>query len=304
MQKKIGLTTFGHRWLAVVLFVSTAACAPGSAKVDPPVRLEHAPGAAAGLPPLTYWTDRVSGPDPVVFHVLRVDLGNRNLEVVSMIADDPDGAGPAEATLTDPRELAQRERALAAVNANGFAGLPDAAGKRDEHWRDNLPVDIRGVAVHAGRWRSRPENDSMISVSFGIVRGGKPFIGPIRGEDRDIVEAVNAWSFDLIDRGKPMPQPGGDRHPRTALGLDRSRRWLYLVVVDGRQPGYSVGMTGRELADLMTRIGADRALNLDGGGSSVLLVAAQGDRIDIVNRPSGGQPRPVPVLLGVRRRRE
>ncbi len=308
MRKRIQLTIFVRRLLAPAVLVLAGACvhaspgAPGLEKVERPVRLEHAPEPAASHPPLIYWTDHVSGPEPVVFHILRVDLRDRRLEVISMIADDPDGLGPAEAALTEPRELAKREHALAAVNANGFAGLSDAAGKRDERWRDNLPVDIRGVAVHQGTWRSRPEDGSLINVAFGIERGGKPFIGPIGSEDRSIVEAVNAWSFDLLDRGNPIPAPGGDRHPRTAVGLDRSRRWLYLVVVDGRQPGYSVGMTARELADLMMRIGADRALNLDGGGSSVLLVAARGDTLDIVNRPSGGQPRPVPVLLGVRRK--
>jgi exopolysaccharide biosynthesis protein len=61
-------------------------------------------------------------------------------------------------------------------------------------------------------------------------------------------------------------------------------------------------MTAHELAELMVRLGADRAINLDGGGSSIMLVAdAEGD-LEIVNRPSGGQPRPIPVLLGVRRR--
>lgn len=307
MRTTMRLTTFGHRVITVAVLASTAACvhvAPAAhcgASLDRPVRFDQAPGAAAGLPPVIYWTDRVSGPDPVVFHVLRLDLRDRHFEVVSLIADDPDGAGPAEAALTDPRVLAQREGALAAVNANGFAGLPDAAGTRDERWRDNLRVDIRGAAIHQGAWRSRPEDGSVIDVTFGIARDGKPVIGPIRGDNRTIVEAVNAWSFDLLDRGNPIPQPGGARHPRTAVGFDRSRRWLYFVVVDGRQPDYSVGMTARELADLMTRIGADRALNLDGGGSSVLLVAAQRDRLEVVNRPSGGRPRPVPVLLAIRR---
>ncbi len=299
-----------HRLLLAAVLVPVVACVhvgPATRRDPPaagfPVRLEEAPAPGRAVAPVIYWTQRTGGSEPVAFHVLRVDLRDAHVEVVSMIADDPDGSGPAEAALTNPRELALREHALAAVNANGFAGLPDASGKRDERWRESLAVDVRGTAVHDGAWRSRPEKDSVPNLSFAITRKGKPFIGPIAGERSDILEAVNAWSFDLVERGNPVPAPGGARHPRTAVGFDRSRRWLYLVVVDGRQADYSVGMTARELADLMVREGADRAVNLDGGGSSVLLVATPDGALDIVNRPSGGQPRPVPVLLGIRRRK-
>jgi hypothetical protein len=272
-------------------------------EVDRPVRLDDAPRTSGDFElPLVYWSEHRHAPQPMAIHVLRVDLRSTALEVVSMIADDPDGEGPAEAALTNPRELARREHALAAVNANAFAGLPDATGKRDERWRENLPVDICGLAVHEGVWRSRAQNDSVINLSFGFDRSRKPLFGPASDPRKGIAEAVNAWSYDLVVDRNPIPPPGGDRHPRTAAGVDKSRRWLYLVVVDGRQPDYSVGMTARELAELLAQLGADRAINLDGGGSSVLLVAGQDDTLDIVNRPSGGQPRPVPVLLGVRRR--
>ena len=81
------------------------------------------------------------------------------------------------------------------------------------------------------------------------------------------------------------------RHPRTALGWAPDGR-LLLVVVDGRQPGYSAGMTLRELARTMRALGATDALNLDGGGSSTLVAvgdsagAPGGRAARIVNRPS------------------
>jgi hypothetical protein len=299
----------GRLLLAGVL-LAAAGCAHvgrpaegGLAAIDGPVRLDHAPRTSAELTlPLISWTERRSGGEPEAIHVLRVDLQDADLEVVTMIADDPDGDGPAEAALTDPRELAQRDHALAAVNANAFAGLPDAEGKRDERWRAGLPVDIRGMAVHRGVWRSGAHDDSVVHLGFGFDRGGTPFMGRVPDDSGQVAEAVNAWWYDLVDHGKAIPEPGGERHPRTAIGLDPSRRWLYLVVVDGRQPDYSVGMTARELAELMAQLGAHDALNLDGGGSSVLLIAGADAELDIVNRPSGGEPRPVPVLLGVRHR--
>lgn len=81
------------------------------------------------------------------------------------------------------------------------------------------------------------------------------------------------------------------RHPRTAIGYSQDEQVLFLIVVDGRQPGYSVGMSLRELAEFMrTRLAefshakanAYQALNFDGGGSTTMVIGNQ-----VVNRPSG-----------------
>ncbi|MDO4697951.1 MAG: phosphodiester glycosidase family protein [Pasteurellaceae bacterium] len=64
------------------------------------------------------------------------------------------------------------------------------------------------------------------------------------------------------------------KHPRTMVGLDNKRQWLYLVVVEGRQLNYR-GMTMDELAELATQIGLTQAVNLDGGGSSTMVVNQQ-----------------------------
>ena len=58
--------------------------------------------------------------------------------------------------------------------------------------------------------------------------------------------------------------------PRTAFGLSADGRWLYGVVVDGRQPGYSEGADGDDLVRIMKAAGAADAINMDGGGSSTL----------------------------------
>lgn len=92
--------------------------------------------------------------------------------------------------------------------------------------------------------------------------------------------------------------PGGsfssDRHPRTAVGLNQDSTKIYFVVVDGRQTGYSVGMSLYELADYMLEWGVYQAINLDGGGSSSMVV-----RNAIVNSPSdaSGERRVANALL-------
>jgi hypothetical protein len=71
-----------------------------------------------------------------------------------------------------------------------------------------------------------------------------------------------------------------DRHPRTAIARLKSGK-LLLVTVDGRQPEISVGMSLTELARLLLEFEADEAINLDGGGSTAMVVKDK-----LVNKPS------------------
>jgi len=75
-----------------------------------------------------------------------------------------------------------------------------------------------------------------------------------------------------------------DRHPRTALGFDQRGEKLFFFVVDGRQEGYSVGMSLYELTEYMLEWKVYQAINLDGGGSSTMVIRNQ-----VVNRPSDEQ---------------
>ncbi|MFQ5921560.1 MAG: phosphodiester glycosidase family protein [Anaerolineales bacterium] len=77
------------------------------------------------------------------------------------------------------------------------------------------------------------------------------------------------------------------RHPRTAVCLNDE--YIFFVVVDGRQPGYSIGMTSDELGRFCRdRLDANWGINQDGGGSSAMWLDGE-----IVNLPSDGQERPV-----------
>ena len=87
------------------------------------------------------------------------------------------------------------------------------------------------------------------------------------------------------------------RHPRTLIGIDRNGM-LWLVAIDGRQPDYSMGMTFKELLTLCARLELTNALNLDGGGSTTMVVGGV-----IVNKPSDAiGPRPVSDAIVVRPR--
>lgn len=109
-------------------------------------------------------------------------------------------------------------------------------------------------------------------------------------------EAVGG-STVLVRDGRVLPDPKGTdpRHPRTAFGYNS--REIFLVTVDGRQTGWSVGMRMGELASLMAELGCTDAVNLDGGGSTTAWV-----RGEVMNRPSDGGQRRIADSLLVRSR--
>ena len=80
----------------------------------------------------------------------------------------------------------------------------------------------------------------------------------------------------IMKNGEPtlVRKPGRkpELAPRTALGLSADGRWLYALVVDGRQKGYSDGADMEDLIAVMKAAGATDAINMDGGGSSTLVI--------------------------------
>jgi hypothetical protein len=103
----------------------------------------------------------------------------------------------------------------------------------------------------------------------------------------------------LVRNGTPVysaneaftPSQIAPRNPRTAVGQTAGGSILF-VTTDGRQPGYSVGMTNFELAQTLVRLGVVRGMALDSGGSTTL--AFDGT---VLNRPSGRRERPVADAL-------
>ena len=98
-----------------------------------------------------------------------------------------------------------------------------------------------------------------------------------------VTQAVGGGVILLKNGELPFAPGTGDkaRHPRTTIGFNDDE--IMLMTVDGRQPGWSIGMRYEDLAVFMKEWGMKEALNLDGGGSTTAIVR------DIVeNRPSDG----------------
>ncbi|MFB7636477.1 phosphodiester glycosidase family protein [Streptomyces sp. NPDC056149] len=86
---------------------------------------------------------------------------------------------------------------------------------------------------------------------------------------------------------------------RTSAGTAHHGRTLLLMALDGEKGQHQTGLTVRELADLMARLGARDALDLDGGGSSTFVTRDQHDEEQVRNHPTDGRERRVANAVGV-----
>ena len=217
---------------------------------------------------------------PMAIQALRLDPKKVRVQIARAASQNP-----ARETV---ESIATREHAIAAVNA-GFFGLQDG--------RPTAMLKIAGRLL-GGSARGRG------AVGF-TERGGKTEVlfDRVTVQSREGVyrttmgTSAKDWTrapfavsgaglllwhgLTITDWTEEKIAAGFDttRHPRTVIGESRGAIWL--ITVDGRQPELSLGMSFTELQRLASRLGLDSALNLDGGGSTTMVVRGR-----IVNHPS------------------
>ncbi len=167
---------------------------------------------------------------------------------------------------------------------DGTSGTVVAVGAPGE---GRLPDGVRAVVARPGA-----AADALAALTPGdevtLAYG-------LREDAGDVAVAIGGDPADWLLEDGDVTTATGDfarlRHPRTAIGFDESGTTAYLVVVDGRQ-AQSIGMSLPELGRFMAQIGADDALNLDGGGSSQMNARLPGDAAtSVLNSPSDGVER-------------
>jgi hypothetical protein len=167
--------------------------------------------------------------------------------------------------------------------------------------RDGIVLSFGGTVLPTGLERLDEGQDVAIQTTFRTLLGTRP---DQWSEAQDIVSGAGL----LVHQGKPLAgwspeqlRAGFDteRHPRTMIGTTRGPA-VWLVTVDGRNPSLSLGMTFAELTNLALKLNLVHALNLDGGGSTTMVVKGR-----IVNHPSDAAgPRRVSDALIVTHREE
>jgi len=234
-----------------------------------------------------------SASEPWMIHLLEVDVSRCEVgfEVMGLeplgsdrltVPDLARAAGPGVVAAVNGDFYTEENLSLG-VEARG--GLVRGRTSRPVFaWRPGedprlSQVAWQGDSLRIGDWsviRGEPDGRTELLAGFPALLSGGAWVGDLEQAERPAFAAA--------------------RHPRTAVGWDPDRRRLWVVVADGRREGLAEGMTLPELADLFLALGATEALNLDGGGSSTMMVAGR-----VVSRPSDlAGPRPVVNALVIR----
>jgi len=236
-------------------------------------------------------------PRPMVIHVVTIDMRTPGLRFLVTPPDDRGSDLPLRARTTS--EFLEEFDVQIAINGDGFSPWW-SRGPADFYPHTGDPVRPRGDTASRGKvyWSTSDPFPTLYINS----RNRLSFDPPAKPYNAVSGEAL------LVSGGNVIPDlNAGELHPRTAIGYSPNGRYLYLVVVDGRQPCYSEGITLAELAELMRTLGAQYAMNLDGGGSSTLVVEGQDGKSRVLNSPIDnylpGRERPVANHLGVSIRR-
>lgn len=150
------------------------------------------------------------------------------------------------------------------------------------------PVTLRGLAMTEGIQVSAAD-DSTYDSALVFTESNVPslVLNASTALDTTGIYTAISGNLPLLTNGviaqNPIPN---DRDPRTALGISQDKRYLFLMTLDGRQTGWSEGADWYTTADWLKRFGAHEGINVDGGGSTTMVMAdCQGKAVRL-NRPS------------------
>ena len=163
-----------------------------------------------------------------------------------------------------------------AVNADAFSPWPAP-------WNQPTPTNLQGLAIAEGTIVSPPAGTpSLLVHKDGTL--SMAVVDPA-ADLSDIDTAVSGFAF-CLEEGRPLPSTP-EFNPRTGFGLSEDRRWLTLLVVDGRRHA-SLGCTKEETGDWLRHFGAHTGINMDGGGSATLAWWDPNDAAsEVLNEPVG-----------------
>jgi hypothetical protein len=228
---------------------------------------------------VTYFRQEMQSPRKMVAHVLAIDTRIAGLKG---LVTPPSHASGLLCTRKTSKFL-EEFKLQVAINGDGFSYLDQDEFDPQKYCPDGgEPVKANSYAasrgtVYSQQWAGRPIMyiNKANEISFNEPKGA----------------IFNAISGDrmLVEKGKRVDNLESQSvEPRSAAGLNQNGRWLFLVVIDGRQPGYSEGATFPDLADFMISLGSYTAINLDGGGSSAIVIESVLGGSFVLNLPIEG----------------
>jgi exopolysaccharide biosynthesis protein len=223
---------------------------------------------------VTYLRNEIIDPRKNVIHIMVIDLRTTGFEFLVTPTKNPKGIICTRTT----SKFVDEFNVHVAINGDGFNYLDASFNSQSYCPAGGDPVNTNGFAASRGTIYSNVKNSLPTvyitrSNQVTIKRFGKVF---------------NAVTGDriIVEKGKiPSNLATNIPNPRTAIGLSNNNRYLLFMVIDGRQPGYSEGVTLPELGNIMISHGIYTGVNMDGGGSSTLVIRGLDKISRILNSP-------------------
>jgi hypothetical protein len=250
------------------------------------------------FPGAIYHRDMRDLPRPVMIHRIEVDL--RSPGVKPFVTPPILGAKTLRTAARTTSEFLKEFKLTVAMNGNFFYPFRDKT-PWDYYPKSGDRVQVLGDAASQGQKYGEHSYiwSSLCFLKSGTIQVLSGQACPINTQHGVAGRAI--WIRD----GKPqatVPLEGDKPYPRTAVGLSDRNTKLWLIVIDGKQPLYSEGMTAFELMQLGQKIGLETLLELDGGGSATLAIATKRGA-EILNSPIHAKlamnERPVANHLGI-----
>ena len=235
-------------------------------------------------------------PRPVIAHVLTIDTKTNGIEFL-VTPPDSQGATPLKARTTS--QFLEEFNLQIAINGGGFSPWWSHS-PADYYPHVGDPIAPFGFTASDGKVYWTTADTEGIPPALFISRRN---VLSFNNKPNRVHTAISGDRM-IVLKGEIAPDlDDQELDPRTAVGINRNGRYLYLVVVDGRQPFYSDGVTFTGLAQLLLDQGAFAGMSLDGGGSSTMVVDGQDGKPRILNSPIDhyipGTERPVGTHLGI-----
>ena len=266
----------------------------------------EAPAVVAPAPP--YTVTRIALPGPLAGVLVSVNLADPSVSLKVALTDshDPDGDGPCVGQLDTTSHAARKAGFTITMNASFFAAPAsrDVLGKKVRYFVGNCSTPV-GWHVAAGKLITKPANDKLRATLVIDAAGRASIVENLREMPPGTRYAVSGNDVLLRDGKITHTEADATRHPRSAAGLSRDGSSLFLLVIDGRQAAadgsgvqHSRGANLFELGEILKRHGAANAINLDGGGSSTLVLKDPHTGVyTVANRPSDASALNLPLLM-------
>ncbi|MBZ8178684.1 phosphodiester glycosidase family protein [Oscillatoria salina] len=238
-------------------------------------------------------------PRPILLHIVSIDLNSPGVKLFVTPGDSNNQEMDIKARTTS--EFLQEYNLQLAINGSFFH--PFVVHHPWNYYpRSGDFVKVNGQAISEGKIYSEASAGWYV---FCVSKDNQATIGGTKCPKN--TQQAFAGSAILVKDGQVVENPDNNPIanqpvPRTAVAIDKTGKKLWLIIVDGRQPFYSDGVTLTELAEIITDLGADRGLNLDGGGSTTLVIDNE-EKTQVLNAPFHTRipmrQRPIANHLGV-----